>query len=301
MSLPELEHHTVRAVDGTRLAVQTYGQGPLTIAIANGLGGTLLAWTPLLRALSDRVRFVSWDYRGLYGSEVPRNPRSLGVGHHVSDLNAVCDALGVDRFVLAGWSMGVQVSVQAAADLGDRVMGLVLINGTYGRVFETAFVAPGSRRLLPLINSAAIAIGPLMPPVVSRVTQSRLFMPLIARLGLVDQRLDQEVFLAIAQGFKDLDFRVYHQIMAQLNMHDGESALRTIKAPTLFVAGDKDNMTPHSVVETFERHMPTLETFVVRGGTHYSLLEYPAEVVGRVTRFLDDNFAASAVAAQAHG
>jgi len=296
MSLPDLQNHDVYASDGTRLAVQTFGSGPITMAIANGLGGTLLAWTPLLRAFADRVRFVSWDYRGLYGSARPASDHNLTVADHVSDLRDVCDAMGVDRFVLAGWSMGVQVSVQAAADLGDRVMGLVLVNGTYGRVFETAFEAPGSRHLLPAFNSLAIKIGPALPPVIGRVTRSSLFVPVISRLGLVDEKLDREVFVAIASGFQHLDFRTYHKIMAQLNVHDGEGALRTLDVPTLFVAGDRDKMTPPAVVQTFERHLGArLETFVVRGGTHYSLLEYPTEVVGRIDRFLGDHFAARAV------
>ncbi len=291
MALPQLEHTRVRAADGTSLAVQSYGSGDLTIAIANGLGGTLIAWTPLLRALAKRVRFVSWDYRGLYDSDRPSDRSRLEVRDHVADLRAVCDALNVDDFVLAGWSMGVQVSVQAAADLAGRVRGLVLINGTYGRVFETAFQAPGSRVVLPVANRIAMAAGPLMPPVVGRVTRSRLFMPAMSAFGLVDKKLDREVFVEIASGFKRLDFNTYHRIMGHLNSHDGEPALQQIDIPTLFIAGDKDRMTPPSVVRTFQRHLDGLETHIVRGGTHYSLLEYPTEVVTRISDFLDTHFA----------
>lgn len=293
MSLPRLTQHLVTATDGTRLAVQEHGTGPLPIVIANGLGGTMIAWTPLLRALGDRARFISWDYRGLYGSERPRDLRSLTVSHHVRDMESVCDAMGVEQFLLAGWSMGVQVSVQAAADLGARVRGLVLINGTYGRVFETAFAAPGSRTLLPLVNRFARRASPAIPTVVSRVTRSRAFIPAMERLGLIDRQLDKEVFSAIAQGFDQLDFDVYHRIMGQLNEHDGEPALRAIDVPVLFVAGDRDKMTPPSVAGVFERHLAHLETHVVRGGTHYSMLEQPADVVARIERFIGRHFSAN--------
>jgi pimeloyl-ACP methyl ester carboxylesterase len=291
MSLPQLRDHHVEAHDGTHLAVQTYGDGDLPIVIANGLGGTLIAWTPLLEAFASRARFVSWDYRGLYNSAPPRDLSKLCVADHVADLEAVVDAMGVDRFVVAGWSMGVQVAVQAAADLGDRVRGLVLINGTFGRVFETAFVAPGSKHVLPLVNRLAIKASPALPGLVNRVTKSGLFVPAMERLGLVDKNLDKEVFRAIAQGFEQLDFGIYHQIMANLNDHDGESALRQIRAPVLFIAGDRDKMTPPSVVEVFVRNLHDIETHMVRGGTHYSLLEYPLDVVGRVERFLNKHFA----------
>lgn len=292
MSLPEFARHDIHSFDGTRLEVQSYGEGELTIVIANGLGGTLLAWAPMLRALKQRVRFLSWDYRGLYNSGPPAAPANLRMEHHVADMRAVMDWAGVEQAVLAGWSMGVQVCIQAAADMPERVKGVILINGTYGRVFETAFEHALSRHLLPHVNTAAIALAPALPAAVGFVTQQPWFLPLISRLGLVDERLDREVFLEIAKGFQDLDFAVYHRIMGHLNEHDGEPALSRIAAPLLFLAGDRDAMTPASVKEVIARRVPHAELFVVPGGTHYSLLEYPEVVIGRVDTFLQAHFAA---------
>ena len=77
--------------------------------------------------------------------------------------------------------------------------------------------------------------------------------------------------------------------MGYLNEHDGEPALSRILAPLLFVAGDKDRMTPASIKKVIAERVPRAEIFVVPGGTHYSLLEYPELVVARVERFLDDH------------
>ncbi len=287
MSLPVLQESDIQATDGTRLRVQTFGRGPLPIVIANGLGGTMIAWAPLLRAFEDRARFISWDYRGLYGSAKPADLRRLQVSHHVEDMRTVLDAMGVSRAVFAGWSMGVQVAVQAAANLKDRSLGLLLINGTYGRVFETAFVAPGSQLVLPQVNRLARRLAPLLPPAVTMLTRQPWFLPAMARTGLVDERLDREVFLALARGFDKLDFDVYHRIMGHLHEHDGEPALRQISAPLLLIAGGKDAMTPPSVREVFQRHVPHAETHIVPRGTHYTLLEYPDDVIRRVELFLD--------------
>lgn len=290
MSLPEFERFDIRSSDGTRLEVQTWGQGELPVVIANGLGGTLLAWAPLLRALGDRCRFVSWDYRGLYNSSPPADLANLRVEHHVADMMTVFDAAGIDQAVIAGWSMGVQVCIQAAADHADRVRGIVLVNGTYGRIFETAFENAISRHILPRVNDLAVAVAPAMPPVVGWATRQPWFLSVIDKLGLVDERLDREVFLAIAKGFKDLDFAVYHRIMGHLNEHDGERALPGIRSPLLFVAGDRDMMTPASVKTVIASKVPQAEIFVVPGGTHYSLLEYPDVVSGRVETFLREHF-----------
>ncbi len=289
MTLPVFEEHLVTTVDGVTLAAQTWGAGDTTIVIANGLGGTLIAWTPLLRAFEHTIRFISWDYRGLYGSSRPTNLEQLAVADHVRDMRAVMDHFGVNRAVVAGWSMGVQVCIQAAADLGDRVQGVVLINGTYGKVFETAFTLPGSRHALPILNKLAIKAAPLLPSAVKHVTRRSWFLPLIEQIGLVDQRLDREVFLAIAQGFDRLDFEVYHLIMDQLNQHDGAGALDAIDVPLLMIAGDKDAMTPASVRHVIHQRVRHAQSHVIPGGTHYTLLEYPDAVIARIEQWLNEH------------
>jgi pimeloyl-ACP methyl ester carboxylesterase len=290
MALPTFERRYVSGYDGTRLEVQTFGEGDKTIVIANGLGGTLLAWAPLLRAFEKDYRFVSWDYRGLYASGAPAKPERIAVEDHVSDMRVVMDATGTDSAVIAGWSMGVQVCVQAAVDLPERVDGLMLINGTYGRVFETAFPVPGTGTLFPILNRGIIAASPLLPPLVKLATSWSFFVPAMEKLGLVDEHLDREVFVAIASGFEKLDFRVYHRIMQKLQDHDGEPLLRSIKQPLLLIVGERDAMTPPSVREVFEKHIPQCETFAVPNGTHYSLIEYPELVVGRIERFLRQHY-----------
>jgi pimeloyl-ACP methyl ester carboxylesterase len=299
MTLPTLERRDIHSFDGTRLEVQTFGRGDLVMVIANGLGGTLLAWAPLLRALEDRVRFVSWDYRGLYRSGRPALPEHLRVAHHVADLAAVMDATGTERAVLAGWSMGVQVCLQATEDMPERVRGLVLVNGTYGRIFDTAFRHAIWRHLLPALTRVGMRCAPVLPPLVGAITDQPWFLPLMARLRLIDRNLDREVFLAIARGFRDLDFGLYLRILAHVHEHDGEPLLERIRVPLLLVCGQRDAMTPSSVRHVFEKHVRHAEVFLVPNGTHYSLIEYPDMVCNRVRNFLDEHFGAAALARRA--
>ena len=134
-------HRTGRAwaPDGVGLHYEVVGQGPRTLLLANGLGGRLYAWRPIIDALWPRYKLITWDYRGLFNSDSPPSPRQLSVAHHVDDACAVLDAEGVSRAVFVGWSMGVQLSLDLAATRPARVAGLVLINGTYGHVLEHGF------------------------------------------------------------------------------------------------------------------------------------------------------------------
>jgi pimeloyl-ACP methyl ester carboxylesterase len=274
----------VTAEDGTQLATYAYGTGDTPAIIANGLGGTLIAWTPLLEALSKTYRFISWDYRGLYDSERPRDTSAFSVNDHVSDMQVVLNAYGVETAVGFGWSMGVQVSIQAAADL-KRLTSLVLLNGTFGRIFDTAF-HPLSRPALPLLNRLAIKAAPWLPSVVSAVTRQSWFIDALDSAQLVDSSVDRQIFESVAKEFSRLDFDAYHRIMGALAEHDGTGALARLDIPILFLTGSRDLVTPPTVAEIVQGLAPQTVVHEIEGATHYALLEYPKNVLDQIHQFI---------------
>src|SRR4051812_5886632 len=98
--------------DGVEIVYHAFGEGP-PIVLANGLGGTFRAFGPLVTPFLARHRFLSWDYRGLYRSSVPATDAGYAIDRQAQDLWAILDAEGIDQAVLVGWSMGVQVSLEA--------------------------------------------------------------------------------------------------------------------------------------------------------------------------------------------
>src|SRR5512140_3447188 len=107
--VPGIEQRHVTARDGTRIGYQVRGSGPCVV-LANGLGGTYVTYKHLYDALGSDYRVVSWDYRGLYTSSPPADPRANTLVHHVGDLIAILDAEQIVEAAIVGWSMGVQLS-----------------------------------------------------------------------------------------------------------------------------------------------------------------------------------------------
>ena len=127
------------SADGTPIAYEVVGEGKKTILLANGLGARLYVWEPLIADLWRDYRLITWDYRGLFDSSTPDANRNLSIHHHVEDALAILRAEEVDKTVLIGWSMGVQVALELAAQAPEMMAGLVLLNGTYGHVLQTGF------------------------------------------------------------------------------------------------------------------------------------------------------------------
>lgn len=121
-----------QAPDGVRLAYATTGQGPVLVRPGHFLSHLEFdlkspVWRPWLAELSSHSRLVRYDGRGCGLSDLARGPLSLDVW--LSDLEAVVDAAGLDRFALLGCSQGCALSIAYAVRHPERVSAMVLLGG----------------------------------------------------------------------------------------------------------------------------------------------------------------------------
>ena len=275
----------VIARDGTRIGYQVRGKGP-AIVFANGLGGTYLAFRHLYTALTH-YKTICWDYRGLYTSGPAKDPRANTLGHQVNDLEDILAAEGVGDFAIAGWSMGVQVAFETVRHHPDRVKGLLAINGTYGKTFRTVMGSRLVGRTIPMLLRLIRAQAALASFATKRVAGSEALISAMKRVGLVSATIDLEVFRAIAAGFSSIDWVIYSDLLTRLDEHDAEDVLATIRVPVTIITGDRDLMTPPSTAEHMHRAIPGSRLVVVKGGTHYTPVEYPRVLAEELGRWLD--------------
>lgn len=115
-----LGHYEVVSRDRTRLQAWANDVDGPTVLLCNGLGTSPYAWSPLLDPECG-VRVISWNHRGVGGSERPAHPEAVGVEAFVDDAVAVLDDAGVDACVLMGWSIGVNTVLELAVTHPERV------------------------------------------------------------------------------------------------------------------------------------------------------------------------------------
>lgn len=298
MSLLLLDAHEVASHDGTRIAYYTTREpypGAPVIVLANGLGGPRYAWRALIEYLGDRYRFVTWDYRGLYGSGRPADGRdeAYSVARHVDDLQAVLGDLRITRAALLGWSMGVQVCLEAYRRAPGLATSLVLLNGTYGRPLDTAVPSPLARRAVgPALALAERFASPLERGLRTLAAQPE-FVGWMKRFGVMAETVEEGDFADVVAMFKSLDVEVYVKNLRALAEHDASRILEQIEAPVLVVTGNRDRMTPHGLSQQMVRRIPRAEILVVRGATHYAAVEFPELIGLRIERFFRDHDAPS--------
>jgi pimeloyl-ACP methyl ester carboxylesterase len=120
--------HDLRLPDGQVLRVHDSAESPggdvarprLTVVWLHGSPQTGALLAPLLRAAAQRgIRLISYG-RPSYGGSSPRPGRS--VASAATDVAAIADALGLDRFAVMGASGGGPHALACAALLPDRVI-----------------------------------------------------------------------------------------------------------------------------------------------------------------------------------
>nr|HEX4314078.1 alpha/beta hydrolase [Kofleriaceae bacterium] len=282
-----IEQRHVVARDGTRIGYQVGGPiGAPCVVLANGLGGTYLAFRYLYDVLGD-YRTICWDYRGLYTSSEPADPRANTVVHQVDDLMAILAQEGIGEIVVVGWSMGVQVGFETIRRHRDRVRGMMAINGTSGHAFQTVmgsrFVGSTIPMLLRLIRAQASLAGRATRAIAGKDA----LIAAMKRVGAVSETVDVEIFKAVAAGFQTVDWRIYSDLLTRLDEHDAADVLPTIDVPVSIVTGDRDLMTPPATAERLHRTIRGSRLVVISGGTHYTPVEYPAILVDELARLLD--------------
>ncbi len=121
-----------RASDGARIAYAVVGRGPPLVKTSNWLNHLEYdwespVWRHVFRAFAQEHTLIRYDARGNGLSDWDAEDVSFKA--MVSDLEAVADAVGVERFPLLGISQGCAVSVEYAVRHPERVSRLVLYGG----------------------------------------------------------------------------------------------------------------------------------------------------------------------------
>lgn len=289
-----IETRRVKSSDGTDIAYRVTPapfKGARVVVLASGLGAPYLSWQAQIEYLADRYQFITWDYRGLYLSKRPSPDvlESYSIAHHVRDLQAILRAEGVRHGALVGWSMGVQVVLEAFRTMPGFAQNLILLNGTYRRPLEALSSTPVVGRLFPPLLDLAGRVHSVATRVTRRATNQPDSLSWLKRLGVLGPTLDDEVFAELVQALGELDTEAYLKNLRSINAHDAEDVLERIDVPTLLITGDRDIFTPRALAQSMARRIPRAEILVVRGGTHYTAVEFPELVSLRIERFFSDH------------
>jgi pimeloyl-ACP methyl ester carboxylesterase len=218
----------------------------LPLVLLHGIGGTADDWDAVARGFAGERRVFAIDARG-HGSSEWSPTAEYSTDAHFADLACALDALGIERCVLAGYSMGGGVAILAAHALAERVERLVVVD-----TYPGPEMTEGSRRI-----AGFIARGP--------------------QLADGRPRFDP----AIAEAFRR-DLQAGEPRRMDLWPH-----WDALDCPTLLVRAGASNVLPEPVAFEMQSRLAHARVVTLEGATHGVLRYYAPPLIEAMRGFFE--------------
>ncbi len=261
------------------------GDGP-PLVFLHGVLGSHRVWAHLAGEMAQTHTVVAPDLFGC-GDSTARAAADYSLGGHAGVVRDLLDALGIDRAIIVGHSLGGGIAMTFAYLFPDRVSGLVLVaSGGLGHEVNLLLRAP----TLP-------GAGWVLPVLASQFAR-RQGNALARGLKLIGVKGSTDVAEAW-HGFEQLgdgeSRRAFLATIRSVVGPDGQRVSATellplIRVPVLLVWGGRDRMIPqaHARAAVEQLHDARLVVFDQAG--HFPHLDEPerfAELMHDFARGLD--------------
>jgi pimeloyl-ACP methyl ester carboxylesterase len=126
----ELVHDQLIRLNGLRFHFREWPcamSGAQDLVLLHGFTGHARSWDAFAQAMSADYRVLALDQRG-HGETEWAAPDQYGTSYMVADLEAFVSALGLNRFILLGLSMGGNVAIHYAGKQPEALERLVIVD-----------------------------------------------------------------------------------------------------------------------------------------------------------------------------
>jgi 4,5:9,10-diseco-3-hydroxy-5,9,17-trioxoandrosta-1(10),2-diene-4-oate hydrolase len=262
-------------VGGSAINYVELGKGPPMLLI-HGLGGSWQNWLETIPFFARAHRVVAPDLPGFGASPLP--PEKISIPGYGRLLDGFCAAVGLERGVVVGHSMGGFIAAEVAIQHAARVDKLVLVSaaGITAEHQRNERALAVMRRFEAALTFAATHPKPgfFMRPRARRAMRLVFAHP---------DRLPGPLLVEQAKGGGKPGFV---DALDALSAYPIRDRVQRISVPTLIVWGDGDKLVPLRDADVFEELIPNARKVVYPDTGHVPMLERPARFNRDVETFL---------------
>jgi len=244
---------------GAELDYELLGAGDKRIALIHSLALDREVWRPVAERLSPRASVLLLDCRGHGRSSKPAGDYSVEL--FADDVAALLDAIGWQSAVVAGASMGGNVSIAFAAKYPDRLAGLGLVDTTawYGADAPQSWNQRAEQALEKGLDS---------------------LIDFQLRRWFSDgfREANPELMQSLSRTFTGNDLQCYAASCRMLGAFDLRDGATGIKAPTAIAVGSEDYATTPAMAEDLHQRIKGSTIEVLDGAKHLTPLECPDRI-----------------------
>jgi 3-oxoadipate enol-lactonase len=236
------------------------------LVFSNSLATNFHMWDDQARELGRSFRVLRYDQRGHGGTDAPTGRYTFEV--LIADALALMDALGIKKAHFGGLSMGGATALGFAQKHPDRLDHVIVCDTpcqstpTNTQQWEERIVIAQKDGMEPLVEPT---VGRWFPP---EVLQAKA--PQVDKVRAMVRSTPVNGFIGCAAALAD---------------HNFAAAVATVTRPVLFIAGEKDGVTP-AAMRKLNAALPGSHYVEMPGAGHISNMDQPQAFTRAVQDFL---------------
>ncbi|MEO1021806.1 MAG: alpha/beta hydrolase [Bacteroidota bacterium] len=288
-SMPALEFEdidygfdTQRTQSDVSLAYIDEGSGSQTVILIHGLASNAGFWRYVIPDLSKSYRVIAVDLPGFGKSD--KGDFSYGISFYADQILALMNELKIDKAILAGHSMGGQISMNFALQYPERLNKLVLASPAGIESFK-----PGEAKWLR--NVFRIDDIVYSGEEIVRTNLNRNFY---SWSDEYEWMVEERVRMAKGKEMKEFAHAVIQSVGAMLD-EPTTNRLHEITTQTLIIYGEHDGLIPNpflhpgftsKVFEKGAREIPDARLVELPKCGHLLQIEQPEQFVSELKQFI---------------
>ncbi len=283
---------TATGTDGNKSTMSTTTNGAVSLyyevfglddnpvlLLVNGLGSQCINFKVELceKFVQSGFRVVRFDNRDVGLSSHLKGGPKYAVDDMATDAFAVLDAVGAEKAHVAGWSMGGMIVQAMALQQPGRILSMTSVMSAPGPI-------PGG--LAPDVMAIFTA-----PPATNRDEAAQRHLEGLRAWGspacFEIERITADAYAAFDRCW-DPEGRA-RQAMAVGSSPSRETALKSLKVPTLVIHGDADRLIPPDAGRATASAIPGARLEIVEGMGH----DYPPQYWNQLVELITTHARAS--------
>lgn len=239
--------------------------------LLHGLGATNASMLPTLRVLSGRYRVIAPDNPGFGDSAKPVAPyHAAFFAHWLKDF---MNAMGIEKTVLIGNSMGGRIAIETALRYPDRVTKMVL--------YAPSMAFQRMRQFVPIVKVLRPELA-LLPMFVPRRQVRATLLALFSKPQRIPPVWYEAAIDEFLRVFANPFGRVaFFSAARQIYLEDPRGKrgfwdrLPQVRQPALFLWGKRDILVPPAFARHVTQALPHAESITLDDCGHVPQFELP--------------------------
>jgi pimeloyl-ACP methyl ester carboxylesterase len=227
------------------------------------------------------------DYRGHFQSTGAHDVKKITFPQMAQDVAEMCAVLGIDKAIMLGHSMGVNICLQLAKDYPQLVSSMVLISGTFINVKDVMFDSNLMEFIAPIANLGLEKYPDIFKALWAKGGMNPFFREIIHSTGFNRGKVSKEFIEIYLNRVGQLGADVFFQLFNEMTRQNITGSLERMTMPSLVMGGHNDNVIPNHMQRTLASFLPNSETYFLKEGSHVPQADYPDMVNERIELFIE--------------